>query len=100
MENDILKCIMLIITNINGKRETSERIELQNQESILIFGEKEKYKYLRILEVYIGQTNWVFAHGPGDQGLIPCRVIPKTQKWYLMSRCLTLSSALSGKDQG
>ena len=26
----------------------------------------------------------VFANGPGDLGSIPGRVIPKTQKWYLM----------------
>ena len=33
----------------------------------------------------------VFANGPGDLGSIPGRVIPKTQKWYLMPPCLTLS---------
>ena len=33
----------------------------------------------------------VFANGPGDQGSIPGRVIPKTQKWYLMPSCLTLT---------
>ena len=33
----------------------------------------------------------VFANVPGDPGSIPDRVIPKTQKWYLMSPCLTLS---------
>ena len=33
----------------------------------------------------------VFANGLGDLGLIPGRVIPKTQKWYLMPPCLTLS---------
>ena len=26
----------------------------------------------------------MFANGPGDQGSIPSRVIPKTQKMYLM----------------
>ena len=31
----------------------------------------------------------VFSNGPGDRGLIPGRVIPKTQKWYLMPPCLT-----------
>ena len=31
-----------------------------------------------------------FASGPGDMGLIHV-VIPKTQKWYLMPPCLTLS---------
>ena len=33
----------------------------------------------------------VFTNGPGDRGSIPCQVIPKTQKWYLMLPCLTLS---------
>ena len=33
----------------------------------------------------------VFANGPGDLGSIPAQVIPKTQKWYLMLPCLTLS---------
>ena len=34
----------------------------------------------------------VFANGPGDWCWIPGRVIPKTQKWYLMPPCLTLST--------
>ena len=33
----------------------------------------------------------VFASGPRDQSSIPGRVIPKTQKWYLIPPCLTLS---------
>ena len=33
----------------------------------------------------------VFANGPGALGSIPERVIPKTQKWYLMLPCLILS---------
>ena len=33
----------------------------------------------------------VFANGPGDLGSIRGRVIPKTQKWYLMPLCITLS---------
>ena len=33
----------------------------------------------------------VIANGPGDPGSIPGRVIPNTQKWYLMPLCLTLS---------
>ena len=33
----------------------------------------------------------VFADGPVDGGSIPGRFIPKTQKWYLMPPCLTLS---------
>ena len=33
----------------------------------------------------------MFANGPADLGSILGRVIPKTQKWYLMPPCLTLS---------
>ena len=33
----------------------------------------------------------MFANGAGDPGSIPCRVIPKTQKWYLIPPCLILS---------
>ena len=33
----------------------------------------------------------VFTSGPGDRGSIPGQVIPKTQKWYLMPPCFTLS---------
>ena len=33
----------------------------------------------------------VFLNVPGDLGSIPCRVISKTQKWFLMTPCLTLS---------
>ena len=33
----------------------------------------------------------VFASGLGDLSSIPDQVIPKTQKWYLMPPCLTLS---------
>ena len=32
----------------------------------------------------------VFTNGLGDRGLLLGQVIPKTQKWYLMSPCLTL----------
>ena len=32
-----------------------------------------------------------FVNGPGDRSSIPDRVLPKTQKWYLMPPCLTLS---------
>ena len=38
----------------------------------------------------------VFANGPGDLGSIPGRVIPKTQKWYLMPPYLTLSIIVYG----
>ena len=43
------KRIMLLMKS--GKRQIMERIELQNQERIRTFGEKENYKYLRVLEV-------------------------------------------------
>ena len=33
----------------------------------------------------------VFTNGPRDRGLIPGRVISKTQKWYLMPSCLIFS---------
>ena len=39
----------------------------------------------------IGLAVIVFANGPGDLGSIQGRVIPKTQKWYLILPCLTLS---------
>ena len=39
----------------------------------------------------IGMMVRVFADGSGDRGSIPGRVIPKTQKWYLIPPCLTLS---------
>ena len=32
----------------------------------------------------------VFVNDPGDWGSIPGRVMPKTQKWYLVGPCLTL----------
>ena len=41
------------------------------------------------------EANWtssrVFANGPGDWGSISGRVIPKTQKWYLIPPWLTLN---------
>ena len=48
----------------------------------------------RILRIYdwpIGVVGRVFTSCRGDQGSIPGRVIPKTQKWYFMPPCLTLS---------
>ena len=35
------------------------------------------------MQVIIGQMSRVFANGPGDQGSIPGRVIPKTKKMVL-----------------
>ena len=40
----------------------------------------------------IGIMSRVFANGPVDQGSIPDRVLPKTQKSYLMPPCLALST--------
>ena len=47
----------------------------------------------------------VFANGSRGCGSVPGQVIPKTQKWYLIPPCLTLSiipyeSRVSGKIQG
>ena len=39
----------------------------------------------------IGLVPRVFASDLADRGSISIRVIPKTQKWYLMPPCLTLS---------
>ena len=38
----------------------------------------------------VGLMSRVFANGLGDRGSIPCRVIPKIQKWYLMPPTLLL----------
>ena len=37
------------------------------------------------------KINRIFVIGPGNKGSIPCRVIPKTQKLYLIRPCLTHS---------
>ena len=42
------------------------------------------FKWLYIMMVRL------FANGPEDRGSIPGRVIPKTQKWYLIPPALTL----------
>ena len=49
MEFGMEKCAMLIMKS--GKRETMEGIEVPIQERIRMFGEKENYKNLGILEV-------------------------------------------------
>ena len=50
-----------------------------------------------------GPVGRVFGNGPGDRGLIPGRVIPKTfKKWYLIPPCLTLSNVkvcIKGKEE-
>ena len=56
---------------------------------------KKNPEFFQVLTVsvllYGGLVGRAFANGPGDQGLIPFRVIPKTPKRYLMPPCLTLS---------
>ena len=39
----------------------------------------------------IGLMSWVFANSLGDRCSIPCRVIPRLKKWYLIPSCLALS---------
>ena len=39
----------------------------------------------------IGIMFSVFAHGPRNRGSISGQIIPKTQKWYLIPPCLTLT---------
>ena len=51
IEFGIEKCAMLI--RKSGKRQMTERIELQNQEKIRTPGEKKTYKYLGILKADI-----------------------------------------------
>ena len=50
-----------------------------------------KILFLRLLHRPIGIMVRVFANGLGDQGFIPGRAIPKTQKIVQMPPCLTLS---------
>ena len=49
--------------------------------------------YSIIVPIYrpIGQVDRVFADSPGVRASISGRVIPKTQKWYLILPCLTIS---------
>ena len=39
-----------------------------------------------------GLMSTVFVDGPGDRGSILGQVIPKAQKWYLMTPCLALGT--------
>ena len=48
IEFGIEKCAMLVMKS--GKRHMTEGVELSNQVTIRMFGEKETYKYLGILE--------------------------------------------------
>ena len=57
-------------------------------------------KKLRLTTLNVHQSS-----GPGDQGSILGRVTPETQKWYLITPCLTLriiryESKVSGVIQG
>ena len=42
--------------------------------------------------IYIELVGRVFPNGPGEVGLTPGRLIPKTLKMYLMPPCLTLGN--------
>ena len=69
-----------------------EREEKESQD-------REKGEKKRVIDVnffFIGLMSRVFTNGQGDWGSIPGRVIPKTQKWYLMPPCLTLSIIREG----
>ena len=55
--------------------------------------------------IYIYIIVKVLANGLGDPGSVPGRVMPKTQKWYLMPSCLIFiiikyESKVSGAIQG
>ena len=92
MESAIEKCAMLTIEI--RKWETIERIELPNKESVRTLREKENYKLLGILEVYITkqteikkETSWNQMLQPkSDQwnkylGSLPCKI-----SWTLLWR--------------
>ena len=49
MEFGIEKCAMVIMKS--QERETTERIELKNLESLKNLGEKENYKHIGLLKV-------------------------------------------------
>ena len=56
-----------------------EQLEIGHKYNLLLqyFNKVSKFKQ-------IGLMSRVFTSGLGDRGSIPGRVIPKTQKWYLM----------------
>ena len=63
------------------------------------------FKNTIIDAIIIGLVVKVFVNGPGERDSIPDRVIPKSQKWYLMLPCFTLSiisymSKVKGAIQG
>ena len=52
--------------------------------------------YIYIYSFTHGMMVRMFAVSPGDLCSFPSRVIPKTQKWYVMPPCLTLSNIRYG----
>ena len=60
----------------------------QNSKNCIKFGRKCAYVKIKLLYTLIGQVGRVFANGPGDLGLIPGRVIPKTLKMVLETSLL------------
>ena len=96
--------------NLTGEDGDNERNEEAYTELIQFLGDKglslimreaadKGRKTINILrEHYAGKEKprdisflvVVFTNGPGDPNSIPGRVIPKTEKCYLMPPCLTL----------
>ena len=65
-----------------------ERLGLSSRASMEVSAWEQKITDITMVRV--------FANGPGNLCSIPSRVIPKTQKWYLMPPCLTLSIIRDG----
>ena len=74
-----------------GIRSEPREISNCHRISRFFFSRSKNQSYFDWLLTDIGMIVRVFTNGQGDLGSIPGRVIPKTQKWYLMSPCLTLS---------
>ena len=60
--------------------------------SLIIFPENLQSR----VYVYVYWSIGLVVSGLGGRGSIPGRVIQKTQKWYLISPCLTLSIIRNG----
>ena len=73
-----------------GKLKCSD-VSMQDRIKAKIFISHSQIKNKILNLVTIGVMSRMFADGPGDLCSISGRVIPKTQKWYLMPVCLTLS---------
>ena len=74
------------------KTQQSKPTLFQNKKMIILFCIPFLVSYQTFLKHHLmGMIVRVFANGPSDLGSIPVRVIPKTQKWYLIPPCLTLS---------